>query len=124
MLLRNINPRQGLCNGTRLKFDKAIDVEHGGPTFLEIVLKCNIFFSISRRRLVGVVGARACLAGVGGAGMGGAGVGGVGVGVAGFGVSAWAVRYHTWFWEIKFSWFSSQVALSIATVTQESLSMS
>jgi ATP-dependent DNA helicase PIF1 len=25
MLLRNINPRQGLCNGTRLKFDKAID---------------------------------------------------------------------------------------------------
>ena len=25
MLLRNINPRQGLCNGTRLIFDKAID---------------------------------------------------------------------------------------------------
>ena len=25
MLLRNINPRQGLCNGTRLRFDKAID---------------------------------------------------------------------------------------------------
>ena len=25
MLLRNINPRQGLCNGTRLIFDKCID---------------------------------------------------------------------------------------------------
>ena len=25
MLLRNINPRQGLCNGTRIIFDKAID---------------------------------------------------------------------------------------------------
>ena len=25
MLLRNINPRQGLCNGTRLIFDKSID---------------------------------------------------------------------------------------------------
>ena len=25
MLLRNINPRQGLCNGTRVIFDKCID---------------------------------------------------------------------------------------------------
>ena len=25
MLLRNINPRQGLCNGTRLLFDKCLD---------------------------------------------------------------------------------------------------
>ena len=25
MLLRNINPRQGLCNGTRLIFDRCID---------------------------------------------------------------------------------------------------
>ena len=25
MLLRNINPRQGLCNGTRLMFDRTVD---------------------------------------------------------------------------------------------------
>jgi ATP-dependent DNA helicase PIF1 len=33
MLLRNINPRQGLCNGTRLIFDKCIENK---------LLKCNI----------------------------------------------------------------------------------
>ena len=33
MLLRNINPRQGLCNGTRLIFDECIDKK---------LLKCRI----------------------------------------------------------------------------------
>jgi hypothetical protein len=35
MLIRNINPRQGLCNGTRLTFNKAIDNKLLQCTILE-----------------------------------------------------------------------------------------
>ena len=36
MLLRNINPREGLCNGTRLVYEKSLDNK---------VLQCNVVTS-------------------------------------------------------------------------------
>ena len=36
MLLRNLNPRQGLCNGTKMIFEKCLDNK---------VLQCKVFGS-------------------------------------------------------------------------------